>query len=270
MTPSPVDAAPQPIGGVMESRTAPANALASHTATYKISLVRARQQEGMRGAAGRMTYSIVERCDGYTAESGLEAQFSFANGLTSSVQQSYAGWESKDGRHATFRMRTIENGEVTDNYDGQADLEEDGSGTVEYRGPNPAKYDLPPGTLLSSAQLIEILASAQRGENLFVHSVMDGAFTEGPHKVSGVIGPARAVNEASSTVDASMSHPNESRVWPITMAYFLLNELSETPSYELSVLVHDDGVVASMTQDFGTYTLEFDPVSIEYLDKDPC
>ncbi|MDX2221384.1 MAG: DUF1849 family protein [Rhodospirillaceae bacterium] len=272
-------APPGPIGAISGSGAGLAGgdgiALRSHEAIYRMSLVRAQQQDGLRGASGRLRYVLVDRCDGYTVETELNAQFSFSNGLNTVVRQAYAGWESKDGRTASFRMQSVENGTVSESYRGAVTLAADGAGHARYEGDAPANFELPAGTLISTAQIKALIALAAQGPQFFSQVVMDGAFTDGPHRVTGVIAPAdtrtSVRGEAAQAIVGEDGSLDLSRpAWPISLAYFPLNDPSETPSYEMTLHLRSDGVVTGLTQDFGAYTLGFRPVGLTAIEDLGC
>jgi len=242
----------------------------SHRATYRIALVRATQQEGMRGADGTLAFTLIDRCAGYTVESRMEADYAFSNGLTNQVRQVFAGWEAKDRRSASFRMQTTENDSLEDSYRGRVDLDAEGRGTVVYEGSTRAHYDLPAGTLLSTGQIQELLRLAAAGERFFSHVVIDGAFIEGPYRVTGVIGSERGIGEQERKELAAIGRSEAGTYWPVTMAYFPITGAAETPDYEITLHLLGDGVVARMIQDFGAYALAFEPTSIRKISESGC
>ena len=244
--------------------------LKSHRAVYKISLVRAEQQEGMRGADGTFTYTLVDRCAGYTIETRMDADFGFSNGLNNAVRQVFAGWEARDGRTASFRMQTFENDMLEDSYRGRAELAADGSGTAAYEGAAPATFSLPVGTMLPIFQTGALLRAAADGERCFSHVVMDGTATDGPYRVSGVIGSLRTGAPAAGDIAATDTTSVPTGFWPVTMAYFQLGAETDTPEYELSIQLQADGIVGRMILDFGTYALSFEPESIGLIEGTGC
>lgn len=245
-------------------------ALQSHRAIYRIALMRATQQEGMRGAEGTLAFTLIDRCAGYTIESRMEADFSFSNGLTNQVRQVFAGWEAKDRRSASFRMQTTENDSLEDSYRGRVDLDADGRGTAVYEGSAPAQYELPAGTLLSTGQIQELLRLASKGERFFSHVVIDGAFIEGPYRVTGVIGSERRLGDQERKELAAIGRSEAEAYRPVTMAYFPMSGDPETPDYEITLHLLGDGVVARMIQDFGAYALAFEPTSIRKISEPGC
>ncbi|MBL8629775.1 MAG: DUF1849 family protein [Rhodospirillaceae bacterium] len=237
--------------------------LASHAATYELSLTRATQIDGIRAASGKMTYTLIDRCDGYTIETDLDVSLAFSNGLTNQILKRYAGWESKDGRHATYRMQVYDNGELESTYVGAVELADDGSGKATYHGPQMISYDLPPGTMLSLTQLRELIRAGQGAEPLVAQAVMDGAFEDGPYRVTGFVAPARNLTKAGSSDGMNITVAKDAELllnsyWPVTLAYFSLGKESDTPDYETSVQLLPNGVIRGMTQDYGAYTLNMD------------
>jgi hypothetical protein len=99
---------------------------------------------------------------------------------------------------------------------------------------------------------------------------MDGSFNDGPFRVTGVIGHERRFGEREVVELASIGRVGAESYWPVTMAYFALGSDSETPNYEITLRLLNDGVVSHMTQDFGAYSLAFEPVSITKIEEPGC
>jgi hypothetical protein len=243
---------------------APTLALASHRATYTVSLVRASQRDGVRTASGSTTYTLTDRCDGYTIESGLHLELGMSDGSDSVIEQKYAAWEAKDNRSASFRMLTHENGELKDSYHGTVTLDAAGAGTVTYAGEQPTTYTLPAGTLLTTSHLIALLKGSERGDRILNRSVFDGSFDDGPYRITAVIGPAvRGIRPVSDTLEMGT---------PVTLAlaYFSLQTPADEPEYELTMTVYPNGVARHMVQDFGGFTLAFDLTQAEPITAVSC
>lgn len=222
----------------------------------------------MRGANGTLTQSLVDRCIGYTIESRLEADFGFSNGLTNVVRHNFAGWESRDGTDASFRMQIFENGMLEEAYRGRVADDADGIAAAIYEGATSARYPLPPETLSATGFIAALVKSAKAGEQFFAHTVMDGTFPDGPYRVTGVIAPWRGADEPRE----SKSNQNGSGpgYWPISMAYFPLESGSDTPALEVSLHLHANGTVGRKVHDFGGYAIAFEPVSLLPIEGAGC
>ncbi|MDX2141934.1 MAG: DUF1849 family protein [Rhodospirillaceae bacterium] len=244
--------------------------LMSHAAVYDVALIKASQTEGVRGASGRLTYTFLDRCDGYTIESELDASIAYSSGVTNHIVQRYAGWESTDGTRSTFSMRVYDNDELEDSYTGSVELDADGAGRAVYRGADVVTYDLPRGTVLSTSQIRGLIRAGRANAPLVAEPVMDGAFDQGPYRVTGYIAPLRQAAEESLEAQVSTGPTSNDGLlkggyWPVSLAYFPLAGKAETPDYELSMHLQSNGIVRYMTQDFITYTLSFDLASVRAL-----
>ena len=246
--------------------TPPAVTLASHRAVYDVSLVRASQRDGVRGARGTMTYTLTDRCDGYTVESAMHLDMGLASGDDSELEQRFAAWEAKNNRSATFRMLTRENGAVKDSYHGEVKLDAAGAGTATYHGEHDVSYELPAGTLLSTNHLVAVLEAAEKGEHFVNRPVMDGSFDDGPYRVSAAIGPVRHAPVTAGQNGEPASGSN----WPLSLAYYPLDSDQDAPEYELMMAVGTDGIARHLVQDFGGFTLAFDLARVERITVPPC
>jgi hypothetical protein len=252
-------ATPGPVSGA---------SLASHRAIYNLALTKVGHSESVRAVKGTMTYTLTDRCDGYTIESNILMDMAFASGADNQVDQRYAAWEAKDGRTATFRMQLFENGSLAKAYTGDVHLKEDGSGKVTYESNALINFDLPPGTLLSTAHSLALLRSAAAGERFLSRTVIDGSFEEGPFLITAALSPARKASDPKSA-DISADVVAGS-YWPVELAYFSLQDGKETPDYEVMMNMLGNGVTRSMSQDMGGFTLGFDLVRIEPVPGSKC
>jgi hypothetical protein len=241
--------------------------LTSHKATYQLSLLRTVPGDGVRAARGTMVYTLSDRCDGYTIESNVSMNLSFADGNSQKVDQRYAAWEAKNGRYSTFSMQSLEDGTASKSYRGTITLEADGSGTATYEADKPTTFKLTPGTMLSTAHTVALLENAAAGRKFFSRNVIDGSFDQGPFLVTALIARAR---EASAIVEKkSGSELSAGTYWPMRLAYFPAASRESIPEYELGMDLLPSGISRSMAQDFGAFTIGFKLIDLEPL-KPEC
>lgn len=239
--------------------------LMSHKATYQLTLLKTMPGEGVRAARGTMTYILADRCDGYTIESNVSMNLSFADGNSQKVDQRYAAWEAKNGRFSSFTMQSLENGAASKTYRGTITLDADGSGTATYEGEKTTNFKLTPGTMLSTAHTLALLENAAAGKKFFRGNVIDGSFDQGPFLVSATIAgsrDARAIVEKDSDLSAG-------RYWPMSLAYFPATSKDVVPEYELGMDLLPSGISRAMTQDFGEFSIGFKLITLEPL-KPEC
>ncbi len=246
--------------------------LTSHRAIYDMSLVKVSNSDGVRAASGTMTYTLTDRCDGYTIETNLSLNLAFANGNENQIEQRYAAWEAKDGRSSTFRFQVVENGNVAKAYHGNIQFKDDGTGTATYDAGEPTTFDLPRGTLLSTAHTLALLKSAASREKFLSKMVIDGSFDDGPFWVTAAIASAHEgeVAQAKGGSADQLGTLGKGQYWPIGMAYFPAKSEQTIPEYEITQNLMGSGITHSMVQDFGGFTLAFKPVRMEPVTPPPC
>ncbi len=102
--------------------------LVSHRAIYKMALATSKSGSGVTGASGAMSYKFGDSCDGWTVENKTALSFAYSDGAPVSTTWDFVTWESKDGLHYRFRVRSTRDGVVNEEIDGVADLDGQGQG----------------------------------------------------------------------------------------------------------------------------------------------
>ena len=250
--------------GIAASVAVQARGLIPHRAVYDVSLARMSENDGVRGARGTMVFIITDRCEGYTLETTMEIDMAFTSGVYNMIDQRFASWEAKNGRESTFRMEIIENGKMSRSHRGRIDLAEDGTGKIVIESDGTASFDLPPGTQLSTSHMLSILESAQAGKHFLSSPVIDGSFENGPYQVTAVIGASQP--EPAEISKHGLHEIGRGPHWPIGMAYFPYGSTDDLPEIEMAVDLVQGGIVQTMTQDFGDYSLGFELVYVEPLE----
>ncbi|HXC29105.1 MAG TPA: cell envelope integrity EipB family protein [Stellaceae bacterium] len=274
--------------------------IAAHRALYSMSLAHAKTDSGVTGAQGEMGYQWGETCDGWTVEQRYRLTINYSESQDVKIDSNFVTWESKDGLSYRFNQKETRNGAVDEEIRGSAQLDGPGKGgTITFEKPHPQTMKLPPGALFPSAHTILLIEKAKAGEDFVARQVFDGATVEGAVLVSAVIGkkvePNAADQKANSDAkdaadvkhatdpkpnqtaktgdapDPSLNDPVLQRPgWHIRLAFFPSDPNSETPDYELGMLLLDNGISRDMTIDYGDYTINANLVRIEPLGKPHC
>jgi hypothetical protein len=284
----------------VEATSAPSGVqIAAHRALYAMSLAHAKTDSGVTGAHGEMGYQWGETCDGWTVEQRYRLTINYSESQDVKIDSNFVTWESKDGLQYRFNQKETRNGSVDEEIRGSAQLDGPGKGgTITFEKPHPQTMKLPPGALFPSAHTILLIEKAKAGENFVARQVFDGATVEGAVLVSAVIGKKvepsadqKANSDAKDAADVkhatdpkgdqtakngdapdpSLNDPVLQRQgWRIRLAFFPSDLNSETPDYELGMLLLDNGISRDMTIDYGDYTINAKLVRIEPLGKPHC
>ena len=248
---------------------APAEAaeIAPHRAVYAMTLGSARNDSGVTGASGMMSYQWGETCDGWTVEQRYRLKLNYAEKDDVEISSNFVTWESKDGLHYRFNQKESRNGTPSDEIHGQATLNgAERGGTAEFEKPEPKKYDLPAGALFPSAHTILLIDRAKAGDNFVSRHIFDGATVENAVLVTAVIGPKIEPDAEAANKSPLLNRPG----WRVRLAFFPADEKADKPDYELGMLLLDNGVSRDMTIDYGEYSIKARLDDIEALPRPGC
>jgi hypothetical protein len=239
-----------------------------HQALYAMRLVRAGGDSGVVAARGVMEYKWGETCDGWIVEQNYRIVMGYADSSSDvAITSNFVTWESRDGLRYRFNQKETKNDATDEEVRGSARLASPGYGGIAtFERPAGKTFVLPPGTLFPSAHTILLIDRAKAGDNFIARQVFDGTTVSGAALVSAVIGPK---TEPDATVMKKSSLLNHFG-WRARLAFFPPDEKTETPDYELGMLLLDDGVSRDMVIDYGDYAINAKLIDIRPLAKPPC
>lgn len=245
--------------------------LASHRAIYKMTLATAKSGSGVTAASGAMSYKFGDSCDGWIVENKTALTFAYSDGAPVSTTWDFVTWESKDGLHYRFRVRSTRDGVVNEEIDGTADLEGKGKGGVaKFTLPEAKTLKLPKGTLFPTEHTVRMIELAQQGEHMAERTLFDGTGTDNTFAVSAVIGK-QALAAKSKQEPAAISHALlATSSWPMQMAFFPDGSDDAEPDYEVGVRYYQNGVADDVLQSFGNFSLKGTLEKLEPLPKPDC
>ena len=233
--------------------------LVPHRALYKMTLVEASGRSGITDANGAMMYRFEDVCDAWTSETKVILKLNYSEGEVVETNWSFASWEAKDGLSYRFNVRHSRNGNEIEVLEGQASRDApNGAATALYTIPKNTKIKLPRGTLFPTRHLEALINAGQNNKFTVSKVVFDGASLENPYRINALITKPR--KNTSETKFAKH----------IRMAFFPILDKSEEPEFELGITYRPDGVAERIRQDFGNFSLELAPNSIEILKKPEC
>lgn len=240
-----------------------------HRAIYGIDLDRTQERSSILDADGRLVIETGgNACDGYTVSQRLVVRFDREDGVPQTLDFRISTFEAGDGSIYRFVTRTYLDDTVVEDVTGKATRRE-GRIAVELKNPDGKTITLPTGTLFPTQHLTEILEAAQSDERFMVREVYEGSEKgETIDTATAVIGRTQVSSDAEPVTGGV-------KRWPVTISYF--NDADddetageETPNFQTSFLLYENGVTRSLKLDYGEFTLLGDLADIEYLPKDEC
>jgi hypothetical protein len=247
--------------GSTERAPAASMPLASHRAIYVLKLARANSNAAVNAAAGQLVIEWQDSCDGYTTNQRFLTEFSDSEGHGSTTDLWVSSWESHDGSVFRFNLTNSTNGVVQERSRGLAHR----GGEVTFEQPKPEKKPLPPSTIFPTGHTEALIEAALRGEHAIERIVFDGGAENGLSYVSAFIGKEVAPKPAPIAAKGKGVPLTEGRAWPVRLAFYPYEKGDDLPDYEMSFLLHENGVATNLEFDYGDFAIAAELSKIEPL-----
>jgi len=241
-----------------------------HRAGYELTLRSVRPGSGIIDVTGLLSYDWSDSCDGWIVEQRYVLQVVRGDGPVVEISASYANWESKDGLRYRFnvkRSRGADDDGEANEVQGEAKLDGKGKGGVaRFDKPEKQEIKLPAGTLFPTEHTLRLIEKAKAGEKFDRHAVFDGAEVEGPSMMTSFLLPKRDVPPGGKPSMLTAAQP----VWPMNIAVFSEGEKAETPNFEMTIYVQENGVVPELIMDYGDFSVVGHMKIFQKLPKAEC
>jgi len=253
------------LGGALA--VAQAFEIVPHRAVYDLSFAGGKGNSQVVDVTGSMVFEWEDACDGWSVTQRTAMSFSYQTGETVNLGWNLVTWESKDGLRYRFFIRNLENGEVKEEYRGEAHLDGPGQGGVaDYTVPEGRKLPLPPGTLFPTAHTMALLKHIEGGENFLWATIFDGFDEDGVSDISALVTKSLGKEAAAAGRSPLLSAVASNRVH---LAFFKHEDGSTEPEHEQQLRLHMNGIVESIVLDFGDFNVEGKLKELKAL-KPPC
>jgi hypothetical protein len=245
--------------------------LAANRTRYDVSLSSAKPDSGIVAVDGNMEVETGETCDGWTTEQHNTFNVHYTGDNPDLVLTAvFVSWESKDGLRFRFSQRESKNGEVDKEVSGQAKLDGPGqAGEVTLTKPNAGTIKLASGVLFPTAHTALLIERAAAGEQFVAAKVFDGTSDENANDVSAVIG-APLDGDASGAAETVKSPLLQHRSWRVHLAFFPPDGKNDTPDFELTMRLLDNGISGDSVLDYGDFAIKATLQKIDALPKPAC
>lgn len=250
--------------------------LVSHKALYSVTMTNARAGGEYLDVSGKMLLQFTDACDGWTTNQKSLLRTLLADGSEENSNSDFTSWESKAGDSYTFSVRQVQGNDVTE-FRGRAKRSgANGSGTAEYTKPERKIYRLPPHFFFQTAQQIRLLEYAKKGDKFFNGALFDGSEGGGAaqfnavvlksmaapeHKVKSVLLDVPAHRVRIAFYPPEGTNPDGARVSA---------ETGEQPEYEMTMTLHDNGVVSDYDYDYDEFSVHGRLEAIETVNRPHC
>jgi hypothetical protein len=248
--------------------------LVPYRAVYNLAIASTQPSSGVVGAGGVLLDEWNETCDGWTEQEHFYLHLDYgkedSEPDTADTYTNFVTWEAKDALSYRFYMRRASTEGSYDEVRGEARLDgPDKGGIAEFSRPKPTTLPLAPGVMFPSAHTRFLIERAAAGDHLVTRKVFDGSDVENAGQVTAVIGRKLAPG-ADPEEEAPASPLLQRPSWRVSLAFFPADSDAETPDYQESLRLLDNGVTEDMLFDYGDYSVRATLGKIEALPRPHC
>lgn len=251
------------------AQAAPMNLL-PHKAVYDVKLVSAKNGSQIINIRGTMDFSWQPSCTGWITRHGFKIRYDYADADASTISSNYTTFENFDSKMLNFNSRQSEDNKVIEVIAGKATKLQ-----AVFTAPTIQKMPLAKGTLFPTEHTMTLLSAAKQGKLMQHSHVFDGSDTTGAVDISTIISPAQKGELWLKPNKAPMAKAINTallkgQTYRLRMAFFSENETDVNADYEMSLLLHENGVISDMIIDYKDFSLSQKLVSLTEIPKDEC
>jgi EipB-like len=244
-------------------------ALVPHRGIYDIGLKSAQDRSGITSAQGRMVIEVQGgSCEGWTVDFRMVNQFMTESGTSRLLDVRSSSWESPDGKEMRYNERQFVDNALQDESILSAAVGTEGKpGKGKMTKPSEKEFEIPPGTIFAVAHQIKLVQLARKGETRDASIVFDGSDGEKSMEVISFFG---GPNKADK-VEAAKALSNMTS-WPVSISYFPRKDgkSEETPEYQVSMRLFENGVSGDLVLDYGEFVLNAHLAKLDLLEPPKC
>ncbi|HEY0291041.1 MAG TPA: cell envelope integrity EipB family protein [Hansschlegelia sp.] len=262
---------------VMLVAGAPAHAgvlLAPHRAVYELKLRESRGSTQVDQVRGRIVYEFTgDSCGGYALNFRQVTEIGSDSGDTNVSDLRSETWEDGRARSFRFAARNYLNQKLDRDTDGRAERSPDAM-KVTLSKPEKSSNSYDARTLFPTEHLMRIIEAGRRGDPLLEARVYDGSEAgDKTFDTLTVIGKPSDTPPADIEAPAKTSELASERHWPVTVSYFEKGKKADgeqTPDYEMSFDLYENGVSRALKIDYGEFVLDGELKELRFLKATDC
>lgn len=239
--------------------------LQPHIASYRLDLDHRHGASSLVAASGGLVIEWRLECEGWISRQRMGLVSTTDAGDTIRQDVRFASWEALDGSELRYAVRSFENDQRSQEFRGVAEVAQGQGGVAHFTLPHKAAVALPPGTVFPTEHIRLVLDAAASGAQIVSHEVFDGFGFDALTQITSVIGGAQPLAAGpEGTAEKSGS------AWPLSMAYYNVEEGEQMPEFEATFLLDDRGVLHGLGLDYGDFRLQGTMEQLELLDRPKC
>lgn len=245
-----------------------------HKALYRMSLVEMSAGSPINEVEGDMYYKWEDVCDAWSTDHRFSIEYFYNDRPSIITTRHFVAWEGKSGDKMSFFTEGFTGAIEDESIRGRAQRLSDMSGVVFYTSPEGHKHSLPKGFYFPTDHTLASINAALEGKTFFNAIMFDGTDDEDINEINIYIDQNSApldlpeqTNE-NGPIDYSLL---SGRSWNTRLAFYDIKEKETlTPSYEMRVRMHENGIVSDMIVEYDKFSVRQELIALSALPKPEC
>jgi EipB-like len=252
---------------------AEAATVAPHRAIYDLTLLRTSEGSGVQSANGRLAFEIEgSTCDGFTVSFRMATKYRGQEGkqtIIDTMTTTYEGPGALNFRHQMKELiDRVEREDRRINVTRSA-VDAPGEGTISTTPDE--TFALAPDTVFPMQHQLRLMALGKAGGGRDSAVMYDGSDGSQTYRAISFVGkakpPGAIARDAANPAAAPLGKVGS---WPMTVSYFKLDGDSETPDYQVSFDMYENGVANGLVLDYGEFALSGSLHELKMLPESSC
>lgn len=244
--------------------------LAPHKALYDIKLSGTRSGSQIVNISGQMLYEWHPSCEAWASTHRFDLTYEYADSPAMRITSDFSTYETFDGKEMNFTSQRKREGQVFEELRGHANLNASGAGLASYSIPKELEYKISEGGVFPMGHTLGLIESINKGEKFYNATIFDGSDDDGPVNINAFIGKAvekiTAIEDMKDIDSALLTLPARE----IQLAFFPIQDETETADYEMNLVFHKNGVISSMMVNYENFSVSQTLKAIEAVESKNC
>ena len=252
--------------------------LASHKALYTVTLTGTHPGSDYLDVSGKMILEFTDACEVWTTKQKSLLRTVTGEGTESLSHSDFSARETKDGASYDFSTKQTQDGDTSE-FRGHAARNGSGDGGfAEYTKPEKVSYKLPPHFLFQTAQQVKLIEYAKKGGHFLSGDMFDGSEGGGSSHFNAIVLKTPGTDPAAGLKNPLLDSP----LHRVRIAFYppagtddksdgqTAGDSNEEPEYEMTMTVHDNGVVSDYDYDYQDFSVHGQLQAIQVLPRPHC
>lgn len=252
---------------------AEAATVAPHRAIYNLTLLRANEGASLQSATGKLAFEIQgSSCEGYTVNFRMATKYSSKEGEPTIIDTRTTTYEGPGALELRHQLLEQINNEVKQDLKIAVDREavdKPGSGSISTKPDAP--FTVPANAALPMQHQLKLMTLGEQGGGRDSSVIFDGSDEGKSFRAISFVGhekPAGSIaRDAANPAAAALKSVG---AYPTTISYYPVEGNDETPQYQVSFDMYENGVASGLTLDYGDFALSGTLEKLDMLAVTAC